>query len=73
MRPASLRLQVGSKACHMPTTAIWIRCWRQGTLAFACHCVAFIFTTLYAIGRVAERDLARAWLLLSLALFVILV
>jgi exopolysaccharide production protein ExoQ len=35
--------------------------------------VAFIFATLHAIGRVADRDLARAWLLLSLALFVILV
>jgi exopolysaccharide production protein ExoQ len=35
--------------------------------------VAFIFTTLHAIGRVADRDRARAWLLLSLALFVILV
>jgi exopolysaccharide production protein ExoQ len=35
--------------------------------------IAFIFTTLHAIGRVADRDLARAWLLLSLALFVILV
>jgi exopolysaccharide production protein ExoQ len=35
--------------------------------------IAFIFTTLHAIGRVAHRDLARAWLLLSLALFVILV
>ncbi|MGZ6317061.1 MAG: O-antigen ligase family protein, partial [Anaerolineales bacterium] len=38
-----------------------------------CLLIAFIFTTLHAIGRVAERDLARAWLLLSLALFVILV
>jgi exopolysaccharide production protein ExoQ len=35
--------------------------------------IAFIFTTLHAIGRVADRDLARAWLLLSLALFVIFV
>jgi exopolysaccharide production protein ExoQ len=35
--------------------------------------IAFIFTTLHAIGRVADRDLPRAWLLLSLALFVILV
>jgi O-antigen ligase len=34
--------------------------------------VVFIFTTLYAIGRVADRDLRRAWFLLSLALFVIL-
>ena len=34
--------------------------------------VSFIFTTPYAIGRVADRGLARAWLLLSLALFVIL-
>jgi exopolysaccharide production protein ExoQ len=33
--------------------------------------VIFIITTLYAIGRVADRDRARAWLLLSLALFVI--
>jgi exopolysaccharide production protein ExoQ len=35
--------------------------------------LVFIFTTLYAIGRGANRDPARAWLLLSIALFVILV
>ncbi|WP_424593594.1 O-antigen ligase family protein [Bradyrhizobium sp.] len=34
--------------------------------------IAFIFTTLHAIGRSADRQPARAWLLLSLALFVIL-
>src|SRR6516164_5420661 len=34
--------------------------------------LVFIIATLHAVGRVAERDLARAWLLLSLALFVIL-
>jgi O-antigen ligase len=34
--------------------------------------VTFIFTTLHAIGRLADRQPARAWLLLSLALFVIL-
>jgi exopolysaccharide production protein ExoQ len=34
--------------------------------------VSFIIATLHAIGRVADRDPARAWLLLSLALFVIL-
>lgn len=33
--------------------------------------LAFIFTTLHALGRVAGRAPARAWLLLSLALFVI--
>lgn len=33
--------------------------------------VVFIIATLHAIGRVADRDRARAWLLLSLALFVI--
>jgi exopolysaccharide production protein ExoQ len=33
--------------------------------------VIFIITTLYAIGRVANHDPARAWLLLSLALFTI--
>jgi exopolysaccharide production protein ExoQ len=33
----------------------------------------FIFTTLHAIGRVADRDPARAWILLSIALFIILV
>jgi exopolysaccharide production protein ExoQ len=32
----------------------------------------FIFTTLHAIGRVANRDPARAWVLLSIALFIIL-
>ena len=33
--------------------------------------VSFIITTLYAIGRVANRDPVRAWIVLSLALFVI--
>jgi exopolysaccharide production protein ExoQ len=35
--------------------------------------IIFIFTTLRAIGRIADREPARAWLVLSLALFVILV
>jgi O-antigen ligase len=34
--------------------------------------VTFIFMTLHAIGRLTDREPARAWLLLSLALFVIL-
>jgi exopolysaccharide production protein ExoQ len=34
--------------------------------------MVFIIATLHAIGRVAERDLSRARLLLSLALFIIL-
>jgi len=34
--------------------------------------IVFIFTTLHAIGRVANQDLSRAWLLLSIALFIIL-
>jgi O-antigen ligase len=34
--------------------------------------VIFIMATLHAIGRVADREPARAWLVLSLALFVIL-
>ena len=34
--------------------------------------LVFIIATLHAVGRVADRDPARAWLLLSLALFVIL-
>lgn len=34
--------------------------------------LAFIIATLHAIGRVAERDPTRAWLLLSLALYVII-
>jgi O-antigen ligase len=33
--------------------------------------LAFIITTLHAIGRVAGRDPTRAWLLLSPALYVI--
>jgi len=33
--------------------------------------VIFILATLHAIGRVAYRDAARAWLLLSLALYII--
>jgi O-antigen ligase len=35
--------------------------------------VIFIFATLHAIGRVVDRDPARAWLMLSLALFIILI
>jgi O-antigen ligase len=34
--------------------------------------VTFIFATLHAIGRVAEREPARAWPLLTIALYVIL-
>jgi exopolysaccharide production protein ExoQ len=34
--------------------------------------VVFIIATLHAVGRVADRDPARAWLVLSLALFIIL-
>jgi exopolysaccharide production protein ExoQ len=34
--------------------------------------LVFIFTTLHAIGRVADRNPTRAWLLLSIALFSIL-
>ena len=34
--------------------------------------LVFIIATLHAIGRVADRDPARARLLLSLALFIIL-
>jgi exopolysaccharide production protein ExoQ len=34
--------------------------------------LVFIFTTLHAIWRVADRDPTRAWILLSLALFIIL-
>src|SRR5262249_62419683 len=41
-----------------------------GLIGFALF-VSFIITTLYAIGRVADRDPVRAWIGLSLALFVI--
>jgi hypothetical protein len=34
--------------------------------------IILIMATLHAIGRVADRDPARAWLILSLALFVII-
>jgi exopolysaccharide production protein ExoQ len=34
--------------------------------------VIFIIATLHAIGRVADRDPARAWLVLSIALFIII-
>src|SRR5262249_23624571 len=34
--------------------------------------VIFIFATLHALTRVVDREPARAWLLLSLALFIIL-
>lgn len=33
--------------------------------------VTFLIATLHAVGRVVQRDAARAWLLLSLALYVI--
>jgi exopolysaccharide production protein ExoQ len=33
--------------------------------------IIFIMATLHAIGRVADRNLVRAWLVLSLALFII--
>lgn len=35
--------------------------------------IIFILATFHAIGRVARRDLARGWLLLSIALFISLV
>jgi len=41
-----------------------------GLIGFALF-LSFIITTLYAIGRVADRDPVRAWIVLSLALFVI--
>jgi exopolysaccharide production protein ExoQ len=34
--------------------------------------ITFLLATLHAVGRVADRDRARAWLLLSLVLFIIL-
>ena len=34
--------------------------------------VVFIIATLHAIGRVADRDLRRAWLVLSLVLFIVI-
>jgi exopolysaccharide production protein ExoQ len=34
--------------------------------------IVFILTTLHAIGRVADRDPSRAWLLFSIALFIVL-
>ena len=34
--------------------------------------VVFIIATLHSVGRVADRDPARAWVVLSLALFIIL-
>ena len=34
--------------------------------------IIFIFATLHAIGRVADRDPTRAWLLLSVALYILL-
>jgi O-antigen ligase len=34
--------------------------------------IIFIITTLHALGRVADRDPTRAWLVLSLALFIII-
>jgi exopolysaccharide production protein ExoQ len=37
-----------------------------------CLLVIFIIATLHAIGRIADRDPGRAWLVLSLALYVIM-
>jgi O-antigen ligase len=37
-----------------------------------CLLVIFIIATLHAIGRIADRDPARAWLTLSLALYIIM-
>jgi len=34
--------------------------------------LAFIFGTLHAIGRIADRDMTRAWLVLTLALQIII-
>jgi len=42
-----------------------------GYVGFALF-VIFIFATLHAIGRVANREPGRAWLLLTLALFILL-
>jgi O-antigen ligase len=42
----------------------------MGYLGFACL-VVFITATLHAIGRVADRDPAKAWLVLSLLLFIV--
>jgi exopolysaccharide production protein ExoQ len=42
----------------------------MGVVGFA-FLIIFLSATLHAIGRVVDRDPARAWLLLSLALFVI--
>jgi exopolysaccharide production protein ExoQ len=44
---------------------------QMGYLGLACL-MAFIIATLHAIGRVADRDPARAWLVLSLSLFIII-
>jgi exopolysaccharide production protein ExoQ len=44
----------------------------MGYVGFAFF-IIFIITTLHAIGRVADRELARAWLVLSLALFIIII
>ncbi len=43
----------------------------MGYLGFALL-LAFITATLHAIGRMADRDLSRAWLVLSLALYIII-
>jgi exopolysaccharide production protein ExoQ len=43
----------------------------MGYIGF-CFLLAFIITTLHAIGRLADRDPVRAWIVLSLALFVII-
>lgn len=34
--------------------------------------IGFIFSTIHALGRVADRNFSRAWILLSVALYVIL-
>ena len=55
----------------MHTTAIYDTKLEMGYIGLA-FLLAFIIATLHAIGRVADRDPARARLLLSLVLFIIL-
>ncbi len=51
--------------------AISIQSWRLGYVGLA-FLVAFLLATLHATGRVADRDPARARVVLSLVLFIIL-
>jgi hypothetical protein len=59
--------------CAMPSghSGYWDTILELGDVGYF-FLIMFIMSTLHGLGRVADRDPIRAWLLLSLALFVII-